>query len=108
MLSVLLALSTWMAFGLTAKSALSVPTAPEFTRYDEPEDGPMRLGAAELEVVEDSERMDAPVGEVDLSSVRDILVNAPMSSRWGWGVEVRSLVSQRIREGHGARGPPMA
>jgi hypothetical protein len=106
-LSVLLALSLWMSLGLTTKSALSVPGGPELTRSDQPEDSqPVRL-AADLELKEDHEGSDSPLAD-DVCVEREILTFAPTLVCQAWRAEVRSLVSQRIREGHGARGPPQA
>jgi hypothetical protein len=104
LLSVVMALSLWASFGLAKNS--TPPTEPEVSRSVQTEDGqPVRLGA-EVELKEDHEGSSPLDAEVCMN--RDLLVFAPISVCQAWGVEVRSLVSQRIREGHGARGPPQA
>jgi hypothetical protein len=108
MLSVLLAFSSWMAFGL-ATDTLSAPSGPELTRSEPMQEGQARLGAeVELSEKEDNEGSDGPLGEADVCMNRDLLAFAPSSGRRAWCAEVRSMVSRRIREGHGARGPPQA
>lgn len=108
MLSVLLALSLWTAFGVTQRVNLSIPTDPEIGRSDQHEDGPVRLGA-EVELKEDSKGSeDAPLDELDVLLDRGLLAPTTSMSRRGWQIEVRSLVSERVRAGHGARGPPQA
>jgi hypothetical protein len=106
MLSVLLALSLWI--GLAVRKNISVPTAPQVGSSDQPEDGqPVRL-ALDVELKEDSKGEDSSVDELDMLLDRDFLAPASPANRRGWQVEVRSLVSQRVRAGHGARGPPHA
>jgi hypothetical protein len=105
-LSVMLAFSLWMAFGL-ATDTLSAPAGPELTRSDQTEDGQARLGA-EVELKEDNEGSDNPLGAADVCVNRDLLALVPSLGRRVWCDEVRSMVSRRVREGHGARGPPLA
>jgi hypothetical protein len=109
MLSVFLALSLWTAFGPATKTTLSAPSGPEFCRSDDPSEGGQARLAAEVELKEeDNEGSDSPIGEADLCSSRDLLAFVPSSACRAWRAEARSLVSQRVREGHGARGPPHA
>lgn len=109
LLSVFLALSLWMAFGLTTKTTLSVPAGPELTSGQTEDGQPARLAADfELELKEDNEGSDGPLVAADVCVTRDILWFAPTLVCQVWRAEVRSLVSQRVREGHGARGPPQA
>lgn len=107
LLSVFLALSVWAVFGLTTIDALSVPAGPELTAAEAEDGQPVRLGA-DFEIKEDNEGSDNPLGAADVCVNRDILAFAPISVCQIWRAEVRSLVSQRVREGHGARGPPRA
>jgi hypothetical protein len=106
LLSVFLALSLWKVFGQTT-STLSIPSGPELTRSDPDEGQPARL-VVDFELKEDNEGEDSPIGAADVCGSRDILAFAPTSVCQAWRAEVRSLVSQRVREGHGARGPPQA
>jgi hypothetical protein len=108
MLSVFLALGLWTAFGLATKTTLSAPSGPEFSRSHDPSEGGQARLAAEVELKEDNEGSDSPIGEADVCSSRDLLALVPSSAQRAWRAEVRSLVSQRVREGHGARGPPQA
>jgi hypothetical protein len=104
MLSVLLALSMWKAFGVSEHESLRPSQA--LVSSDEPEEEqPVRL-AADVELKEDNKSSDS-VDEIGLLLGRELL--APVSrTKVRWQIEVRSLVSQRVRVGHGARGPPLA
>jgi hypothetical protein len=107
LLSVLLAFSLWTVFGLVTDT-LSAPTGPELTRGDPTEEGQARL-VAEVELKEeDNEGSDHPLSAADVCVNRDLLAFAPSLGRRAWCAEVRSMVSRRVREGHGARGPPQA
>lgn len=107
LLSVFLALSVWAVFGLTKHSTLSAPAGPEFTASETDDGQPARLGA-DFELKEDNESSDSPLGAADVCVNRDILAFAPILVCQAWRAEVRSLVSRRVREGLGARGPPRA
>jgi hypothetical protein len=88
-------------------SILSVPGGPELVRSDQPEEGqPVRL-AADFDLKEDQEGSDSPL-EAAVCQDGDILGFGPSLVAQALRAEVRSLVSQRVREGHGARGPPQA
>lgn len=106
LLSVILALSSWMGTGLAAKSELANIGPAKLVRADFHSQGcpQPEAGDAEIEDNEDSDDR----SELLLSRVDETPSLQPISSRPYVPVEVRSLASVRVREGHGARGPPLA